>query len=286
MEKIKQRLILEKDIFPNDNSIELEVLNGGLSNILYIVNQQYVYRQYLDVPNDIQDIEYHLSNRGMCPRTIRLYDDARLEEYIPKKPPSHYNFLQNLHTFIPLIREIHQITLPNLSSTNPIFSRLSNWLKTSTYLNDYKVANEFAKQCLQMWNEGLLNNFKQCICHNDLHHGNFLDTNLVIDFEYSGINYELYDWANMANELELIPGEIEYILQPNPLTNSLILQILLDIKLKDLIFFRNVSHLFWGCWALHKVEQKSYPIVIFDYQKYADLRFSLIKETLTEKSEC
>ena len=141
-----------------------------------------------------------------------------------------------------------------------------------------------------------LRDLKQGLTHNDLHMGNWLVNNTgglegkegrLIDWEFAGCNYFAYDWANLANEMDMELQQQEYQWHPNPLTNPLMLLVSTDEDpvITTALFrrLRSLSHLFWGCWALDQTVTTTKSSIHlndieFDYQTYAQLRFNLFSQ--------
>jgi len=307
MEEARQRLVQDKDLFPEGTEIHLEPLSGGLTNELFLVSsipqthQRYVYRRYVSgtiSPEELQ-ITQILSTQGLCPKNVRTYKNARLEEYRPLKPPSHMEFVFHLRDYFPLIHQMHIIDQVCLKTTHhKLLKTLTNWLAILDSNTWPEHVQSFATTCLEEYESPRFEHYCLSLCHNDLHCGNFLGPNTMIDLEYAGLGYEIYDWANLANEVELVlipiqnhesqphqhesQSQHEYQSQPNPSATELIFrQVEPGAKLADFHFFRNLSHLVGACWALAKAQTEltsTSPSIEFDYHQYAQLRFSLIKD--------
>eukprot|EP00730_Choanoeca_flexa_P018501 TRINITY_DN8998_c0_g1_i3.p1 TRINITY_DN8998_c0_g1~~TRINITY_DN8998_c0_g1_i3.p1 ORF type:complete len:340 (+),score=54.42 TRINITY_DN8998_c0_g1_i3:433-1452(+) len=123
-------------------------------------------------------------------------------------------------------------------------------------------------------------------CHNDLLCGNIVynpddDAVAFIDYEYSDANPAAFDIANHFNE-HCGVAEVDFSAYPDGTFRRDFVSTYLSQKLDEeptaeaietllerVEFYRKVSHLFWGVWA---VLQAVYSSIEFDYVKYAKRR--------------
>lgn len=258
----------------NFDIVDIVALSGGLNNRLYKINNKYVYRHFDNYANYEEMIKIILLISNIYPTIHFIFNNAILEDYISLDVHDHTYFIDNIDKYIPLIDYIHKFErnmenkdLQILCNINPVLSKLFDWTLTLNINEDIKN---------YIHNTYIFNNFdlkfNKCLCHNDLHWGNFLSIDKIIDFEYSGINYEIYDWANFVNEIELKPNDVMYIIYPNP---DLVQKIITkhNYNTTHFNFFRQMSDLFWYCWAIEKSTQPK--INSFNYKAYAELRLNL-----------
>ncbi|KAI6176617.1 hypothetical protein M3Y97_00817700 [Aphelenchoides bicaudatus] len=145
-----------------------------------------------------------------------------------------------------------------------------------------------------------IKNTNQVLCHNDLLINNLLyDSNEVhiIDYEYTAVNYQLFDVANHFNEwagvddidFNLCPNEdekrhfvetyLKFYLEREPTAKEV------DDVLSEIPLFMVASHLFWVLWAL---VQANTSTIDFDYIDYAFKRleeYSKIKAQIKSSSK-
>lgn len=144
----------------------------------------------------------------------------------------------------------------------------------NSILNEVKSMIESAKQT------------NQVLSHNDLLINNILydsdqDECHIIDYEYTNVNYQMFDIANHFNEFagiddvnyDLCPNEnekrdflktyLKFYLENEP-TNDEIEQMLAEIPI-----FEAASHAFWIFWAVFQANNST---IDFDYLDYARQR--------------
>lgn len=123
------------------------------------------------------------------------------------------------------------------------------------------------------------------LCHNDLLVKNIIyDETLneisIIDFEYTDVNYALFDIANHFVEYAGV-DDADFSIYPTREEQKRFLtvyfrqrginDICIDEKLCHTVDrFSAVAHLMWGLWAL---VQSIYSKIDFDYVLYSKLRF-------------
>ena len=95
-----------------------------------------------------------------------------------------------------------------------------------------------------------------CLCHNDLTNGNILWVNkqiLLIDFDFSALNFRLFDICSFLSENHLSNEEKSFFLKKMKLSK------LEYYWLKNIIDFQDVL---WGFWALYYFFQTKKQIYI------------------------
>jgi thiamine kinase-like enzyme len=173
-----------------------------------------------------------------------------VEHFYPVGTYSSNEMIQNFNEVHQKIKDVHNIPLSKLSNKvndiNTFINHIKTWYKT---LNN-ELLPEHAQNFFNLFDISFTNSFenqlKMCLCHNDLHSGNFLKNGMIIDFEYACINYEIYDWANLANELELHKKNNEYAYIENKSINSMLLILLPDHYKSYWNFFQKYITLIFG----------------------------------------
>uniref|UniRef100_A0AAF5CRP9 ethanolamine kinase n=2 Tax=Strongyloides stercoralis TaxID=6248 RepID=A0AAF5CRP9_STRER len=163
-------------------------------------------------------------------------------------------------------------------------TNFDNYFKNISIQDDYKKLIEYIKK----------DPCNLVFCHNDLLLSNILydeikDSIHFIDYEYAGVNYQLFDIGNHFNEwaglesmnANLFPTDnqkrqfIRNYLQT--LSNNQDLDKEIDKIMIKLPLYEAASHFFWSIWA---IVQASNSLIDFDYIKYAIERYSFYKISL------
>ena len=95
-----------------------------------------------------------------------------------------------------------------------------------------------------------------CLCHNDLTNGNILWVNkqiLLIDFDFSALNFRLFDICSFLTENHLSDDEKSFFIKQMKLSK------LEYYWLKNIIDFQDIL---WGFWALYYFFQTKKQIYI------------------------
>uniref|UniRef100_A0A0N5CAX4 ethanolamine kinase n=1 Tax=Strongyloides papillosus TaxID=174720 RepID=A0A0N5CAX4_STREA len=164
-------------------------------------------------------------------------------------------------------------------------TNFDNYFKNISIQDDYNVLSEYIKNdpCMLVF------------CHNDLLLNNILydeekDSIHFIDYEYAGVNYQLFDignhfneWAGIENiDVNLLPTDsqkrhfIRSYLQTLSSHQNLDKEI--DKIMRQISLYEAASHYFWAIWA---VVQASNSLIDFDYISYAIERYSFFKTSLS-----
>uniref|UniRef100_A0A0N4ZTS7 ethanolamine kinase n=1 Tax=Parastrongyloides trichosuri TaxID=131310 RepID=A0A0N4ZTS7_PARTI len=158
------------------------------------------------------------------------------------------------------------------------------------FFNNISIHDDYKKLVQYIQNDSC----SLVFCHNDLLLGNILydekkDSIHFIDYEYAGVNYQLFDIANHFNEwagieemdLSLLPTDEEkrYFVKNylKTLSNSPVSDNEIDKIMKQLPLYEAASHYFWAIWA---IVQASNSIIDFDYIHFATTRYSLYQSTI------
>lgn len=210
----------------DEDKFKVEVLNGGLTNKLYICSTQTENNEVLKVILRIyglimQDVDAQitesvvfavLGSKGLGPKLHGAFPDGRLEEYIPGRNLVTKD-LQNPEIskmIATRLAEYHQLHMPMTKDPRLLEQFIGYYTKAKTLgVNVSQYNNEFQHCC------DLIKTSKSPIlfCHNDVHEGNILidarskgegktdgESLRLIDFEYSAYGYRAFDFANHFNE--------------------------------------------------------------------------------------
>uniref|UniRef100_A0AC35TX74 Choline/ethanolamine kinase n=1 Tax=Rhabditophanes sp. KR3021 TaxID=114890 RepID=A0AC35TX74_9BILA len=205
------------------------------------------------------------------------------------------------------VANLHQIKDSNNGKEAMIFDKIKDYFKIVSYdfgcVKKQKCFDDyFGKIDLKKDFEELKVLIKEnpddlVFCHNDLLCGNILfdqkkDAIHLIDYEYAGVNFRLFDIGNHFNEWAGV-DEVDYSLLPLKDEKMNFLKSYLDElyqsedakegkideMLTKLPLYEAASHYFWALWA---VVQATNSVIDFDYVKYAVLRHSMFRKTLNE----
>ncbi|CEF62822.1 Ethanolamine kinase [Strongyloides ratti] len=176
------------------------------------------------------------------------------------------------------------LIMQNKFSNKNFQTNYDNYFKNISIQNDYNELVDYIKN----------DPCDLVFCHNDLLLGNILydemkDSIHFIDYEYAGVNYQLFDIGNHFNEWagiesmndNLFPTDIQkrqfirnYL---QTLSNNQDLDKEIDKIMIQLPLYEATSHFFWAIWA---IVQASNSVIDFDYIKFAIERYSFYKTTL------
>lgn len=178
-------------------------------------------------------------------------------------------FLDQINKSIKLIQKIHST---EIKGNNIIANQFHKWSQTEhPLLSCYpKVVYLLARI------RGTRDFFPEMekMCHNNLKPSIFKE-NRIEQSPIAGPNYTLYDWANFANELEIEFGYVWVHGSKQKIKIQLLnpyLAMLAKTSIESLVYFREISHLYWGLEALHR-EPPNIDLAID--------RFSEIRDGLT-----
>ena len=289
---------------------DIRVINisGGLSNQLYKLSNKLIkpysiiVRIYGESDYINREIEKKVMNAlesyQFVPKIYKCFEKGIIIEYLPSRDISKYELQNNLYRkeIIKNMVKIHNINIDLCKHKSIIF-------EYGDIMIDNLILNNYFKKLYNNWNElkkKILNlDHKLVICHNDIQQHNIMLSEYqkkiyLIDFEYSGYNYILFDIANYFNEYcfnyevsnppyyEYIPNNkvekeeiINFIQQYEELNKRNIEK---KNLLYDLKYFQKMSHIYWTIWSLYMVKKNTIKNN-FDYYDYAKLRYSLYKST-------
>ncbi|MCR5491299.1 MAG: aminoglycoside phosphotransferase family protein [Bacilli bacterium] len=194
-------------------------LSEGTANEVFLINWNYVFRvkqpddtdaKFNKASNELMIIQ-SMSEDDRSPMPKVLAFDARtgnkIEFYIHPRGPlvvegNPQITYQNCCDAIFAIHELHCVSGPYA------------FFDCHERLDYYKIASgkgirsDYERQ-LRIDAEGIINNDRGVLCHNDLWSGNLLLTDepgkpcYLIDFEFAGNNGEIFDLASLLEENEL-----------------------------------------------------------------------------------
>jgi len=216
---IKEACVKYVDTWKNVNreDIEVEVLTGGCSNLLWkaeqktnclpkaVVFRNYCSSMFVDRERErlVMDI---LSTEPFSVPVFHDEDDFRIEEFIPGTHPSTDNCFTD--QLLEVVVKIHANT--DDTQLPVVLTRCTKMLslaKAVVLYDDNELLDSFRDvQGLTTeleWLKAITStlNMKKGLCHNDLHSLNIIQRQdgkglSLIDFEYSDYNFLAYEFAN------------------------------------------------------------------------------------------
>lgn len=258
----------------------IKKLSGGLSNIIYLIDNKYIWKEIkndyiFDHSNEVKIIK-NLKN-------IDLYyhDSSNIcYSFIKGSNIDICYFRKNLKNIILTCKNYHKnkLNLPNFWVD--IIPRWINMLP-NVHKNIYKT------DIIKIYNKinsvtHIFNSDEIVLCHHDIHPGNIIlnDKLNLIDLEFSFNNFIYVDLGNIICEYYTNYHDEEYNYN---LINDNIKEKILEyynlaknkINLEKINIGIDISHLYWLIWGLlvDVMENKNG----FDYIKFAKSRYECIK---------
>jgi len=144
----------------------------------------------------------------------------------------------NTSNIVSLLKELHAKNIENIKPFNP-FKQIEIYkkeVKETLFDNELEIL-EKAKE--------LYNKYSLVLCHNDVITDNFINNknkNYLIDYEYAGLNIELFDVASYLSENELNEAQKEEFIKLyfNDVNKDILSDINTMIKMEDIL---------WSYWA-------------------------------------
>lgn len=226
-------------------------------------------------------INCYMDAIGKGPKILGLFEDGRLEEFIDSVPMTRERFSSDYETIIRLIANVHnmEMPLPRESTLEITLRKMSQLVVSENWKNEVKWYLDTLA--------GIAPNMETLkFCHNDFNMENLLiprsrdneqcksrdslqkEKLVLIDWEYAGYNFALYDIANYCCEMqydwacleppyflfkeEWLPDD-EKLVRMLTLYKSLLfhpIETSNDILLRQLKFMMIGSELLWTMWAL------------------------------------
>ena len=271
-------------------SIELEPLEGGITNHNYLVHdkgdsRKYVVRLGGDIP------VHHISRKkevaaataahhaGLSPRIIHAETGVLVMDYITGRTltPENIRERAQLSDIIQVIRCCHREVPGKLRGSAPMF-----WV--FQVVRDYALSLEAGNSThlakipeLLKTNNELENAaapFDIVFGHNDLLAGNFLHDGerlWLIDWEYAGFNTPLFDLGGLASNNEFQESDERWLLETYfdfPLSEEL---------WKQYLAMKTASLLRETMWSMIS---EIHSTIDFDYSSYSAENYSRFKEAL------
>ena len=283
-------------------------ITGGITNAMVEVHDEtcrparVVVRRFGD--DDEQEVVDRQQEKQALPQIARqgfgaqllaTFANGRVESYLHGKTmePAEMKEESNRKAIAKLMRSFHRLKVDTDRGNRPAtFSTVRQWLRDLEDLAE-ETSNQAMQHKMRRWKaevDGLeravhdlgMDHPKHVVyCHHDLLAGNIMkmeDGNLqFIDFEYGSYGYRAFDIANHFNEYAGF--ECDYSRYPSQEERYTFYQEYLgpedqadvDKLERQVMFFRLVSHVFWGVWA--KL-QSTCSKIDFDFANYAELRWN------------
>lgn len=304
---IQKHLVLEPITGGITNSIyRLTNNNGGDSVIVRIFGAPDVFDA--EARHRETEIFEQLSIAGIAPCLRGKFLNGRVEQYIPAVPIDLLSMTEEV-VGIGVARNLARLHMfrptndPNPPEIPPVWTLLEEWADTSvryslkgTFSDPESTISSYIKRTVaalprlrQELQGGLV-----VYAHNDLLAGNILkgthenNSITIIDFEYSGWNYQCFDIGNYFSEAmggtqdavirtNLYPNiyfrnmfctEYLRVLNSSSVPDPSCVKTLVD----DAERYALLSHVYWGLWA---IVQSANSSVSFAYDDYARQRLDL-----------
>jgi len=279
--------ILTKKILNIENLCDTKicVLSEGLTN--KVIKLSYNTETYIiKIFNKIHDSNIRLNELfiskkcDFIPNIIYQNSDFRIEKFINS---IKYNDCEKLVFF-----NFHYKNLMTILKLFHSQKTFYNDIVLYKFYNQWKDSHEIKKLCLNIphtFNKitKFINDSHQIVyCHNDVILNNILVSKnmmYLIDLEYSGNNYLLYEFANMFNEILIDYDNYSYRKSGIEWLKEIILIDYfgdnIDIKqiLIDITKFQKISNFLWTLWSFKQLDYINDND--FDYARYGHLRLEM-----------
>ncbi|KAI6187770.1 hypothetical protein M3Y98_00280700 [Aphelenchoides besseyi] len=300
----------------NCNSLKFKRYTNGITNAVICVEspddlEKLVVRIYgtgteniIDRKTEMKYFEV-LSNYEIAPAVHAYFKNGFVCGFLPGEP---LNVTQVRNPKVvqrigEKLAKMHRIPVKETPETSFLLSKSS-----TVFRQHFKTIYGFQKTRKIRETIPRLNRLKeyisnvkidtQVLCHNDLLVYNLLydedeDEVHIIDYEYTAVNYQLFDIANHFCEYAGVE-EVNYDLCPNDEEKMRFLETYftcyfnrkptkkeLEDALIEIPKFEAASHLFWTLWALAQANASS---IDFDYISYAGKRFEQFSRIIEEIS--
>ncbi|XP_028671054.1 choline/ethanolamine kinase [Erpetoichthys calabaricus] len=220
----------------SENDFEIDIVSGGLSNLLYVCSlpehvlsvgdepRQVLLRIYGAILQDVDSIVLEsvmfaiLAERALGPRLYGVFPQGRLEQYIPsRRLMTHELSIPETSAEIAVkMSRFHGMVMPFNKEPKWLFRTIERYMKQILTLKFTREAhikkfNKLMKYNLQDEMKILRAMLEATpspvvFCHNDVQEGNILllanqdvsssEKLMLIDFEYSSYNYRGFDIGN------------------------------------------------------------------------------------------
>lgn len=181
------------------------LLNEGISNTSYLVNDEFVIRikgQSFDLFNHIENeanIINKLKGKSFVEKVISYNEEngTKISKYIPdtkrlSNPPSE----KELEQVANLLLELHRTNIN--ANEFKAFERLNYYKKNVISEINPQHENNVVQEAKKLYEK-----YPLTFCHNDLVRGNLLfkgENIYLLDYEFAGMNIFLFDIASFLTE--------------------------------------------------------------------------------------
>ncbi|XP_033117149.1 choline kinase alpha-like isoform X2 [Anneissia japonica] len=261
-----------------------------------------------------------LSERKQAPKLYGVFQEGRLEEYIPSRA-LHTDELSNSEISKEIARKLaifHQLSLPLKKTATKLNEQIDRWVQQFTGFNSEpsaKKRDDYARFASYNFVEEaefvkkLVSDSKSPVvfCHNDAQEGNILYCEgkdrsqfslVLIDYEYAGYSYREYDFANHFAEWAINNNTDQYPYYAIDMSKY-------PTEEQQLVFFRSYmeaagkpcskddEELFLRevfrfavvtnfRWAMWSVVQENLSTTAFGFLEYAEDRLKIYSEMKKE----
>ena len=257
-----------RDLFSellNKKVYSFTILEGGLSNVSFAINNAYVMRvpssyvkPFVNYRNE-ENILNVISSLKMSEKIV--YFDSKngikISKYIHggftyDETPSNEQIIMTAKA----VKKLHRQKIKVKNYFSPL-ERLEHY---RSYSLKEKLDQRYEKKIVRLMGS-YLEKEELILCHNDLVRGNLLykfDDVVVIDWEYAGMNSPYFDIASFISENNLDEHQKELFLQ------SYFGSKLNNLKRKKVNTFVNFNDILWYYWALmmHKNTENAVFLMI------------------------
>lgn len=279
MEKIIK--LFEENLKEKVSSIKQ--LSGGLSNIIYLINEKYIWK--IINKNTMLEIENEIKLLKKLDNYILYYEDDNniCYNYLEGSNITLNYYINNFKEIILLTKEYHNNKF-NRKDKNFWKNIIKSWLdllpndinftRKDVLVEYYNKIDEELKK-INLEDDLVLG-------HHDIHKGNIIinkDKLFLIDLEFSYTSYYFIDLGNII--CEYYTDYDNEIYNYNNFNNKIIDLIkinydkndnLIDKKLKLGII---ISHYYWCVWGIIKAIKNKNS---FDYNRFAEIRYKELKK--------
>ncbi|XP_071956181.1 choline/ethanolamine kinase-like [Antedon mediterranea] len=315
------------------NDFKIIPLRTGLSNYIYLCSLPHKQKLPKDEPRQVllrifgtiirEDgdasltdsiIFSLLSERKQAPKLYGVFQEGRLEEYIPSRA-LRTDELSNPEISKEIARklaEFHQLNLPLRKTASKLNEQIDRWMKQYTGFMakaSGKKRDEFARfasynlEKEAEYVKKLVNASESPVlfCHNDAQEGNVLycenDSSfslVLIDYEYAGYSYREHDfgnhfceWAINNNTDEYPYYSIDMSKYPSEEQQLFFFRAYMksagipcskedeELFLRESFRFAIASHFRWSIWS---VVQENLSNTAFGFLEYAEDRLKIYSE--------
>ncbi len=232
------------------------LLNEGITNESYLVENKYVYRD----KKGKDDIFNKAKNEAIAIKKVQKFPFSELvidyDKLTGRKLSLYIENTTRLSSewkkeefdlIIDIIKTIHKEVKVNFSFK--AFKRINYYKKEIESEIDPKKEKEIIKKAKELYKK-----YPQCFSHNDLVKGNILfkdDKAYLLDYEYSGNNIELFDIASLLSENNYASVDaIKYVVSK------------FNYPLEEIYTMIRFENVLWYYWAKHSYQKDKKAIFL------------------------